>query len=303
MKKAWITMLSSVLILVLLLTGCGDAGDTTTDAQTNRTDVIIAQAGDAPSMDPHNCYDSLGMRVYMNIFEGLLHADETGKLEPALAESYEISEDGLVYTFHLRQGVTFQNGDSLTAEDVKFSLDRASDSPYCAEAADPIDSTAIIDAQTIAVTLKYAYEAQLPFFATTYLSIVSQKVVEEQGEDFSVNPGLAGTGPYVFKAWDKGVSVTLERNESYWGEKPFMQKVVYQNITEASAGDIAVESGDVDVYVHPSTADISTMESGDKVKVYQNASYYIEYLGFNMAVKPFDDVRVRQAISMCFDAN
>lgn len=300
MRKKMLGSLSMVLTLLLLLAACGGKPASTDTAAGLREDIIIAQAGEAPSMDPHNCYDSLAMRIYMHIFEGLLRSNEEGQLEPALAESYEISDDGLVYTFKLRQDVKFQNGDPFTAKDVKYSFDRACASSFCAEAAAPIASTEIEDDYTVKVVLRYPYEAQLPFFATTYLSIVNENVVNEKGDDFSIDPGLSGTGPYRFESWKKGSAVTLIRNEEYYGNKPAIATVVYKNITEASAGAIAVESGDVDVYVHPSTVDVPNLKDGGKIAVYEKDSYYVEYLGFNMERAPFDKREVREAIALSF---
>lgn len=307
MRKRMLSVVSLVLAAALMLTACGGQGENgeKSDAQpqdmSNRTDVIIAQAGEPPSMDPHNCYASLAMRIYMHMFEGLLKQNEKGELQPALAKSYEISDDGLVYTFHLRQDVKFQNGDPMTAKDVKFSFDRACASSFCAEATGPIDSTDVVDDYTVNVNMKYPYEAQLPFFATTYLSVINENVVNEKGNDFAIDPGLAGTGAYQFQEWNKGSSVTLVRNENYYGEKPAIETLVYKNISEASAGDIAVESGNVDVYLHPSTVDIPMLKENGKVAVYEQDSFYIEYVGFNMQKAPFDQREVREAIAMCFD--
>lgn len=306
MGKTAFRVCALAMALSIAFSGCGGKEKTPSNQTLGaeggaRDDIILAQAGEPPSMDPHNCYDSLAMRIYMHSFERLLKSDESGQLHPQLAESYEISEDGLVYTFKLRKDVKFQNGDPFTAKDVKYSFDRACASAFCAEAAAPIQSTETVDDYTVKVTLKYPYEAQLPFFATTYLSIVNQKVVEEKGNDFSVDPGLSGTGPYQFVKWDKGSAVTLVANESYYGTKPAIKNVVYKIITEASAGDIAVESGDVDVYLHPSTVDIPSLKDGGKVAVYEKDSYYVEYLGFNVKKAPFDKKEVREAISLCFD--
>lgn len=306
MKKRIVQAFAIMMSLSLSLAGCGGKpanGGTSDTPGGVRNDIILAQAGEPPSLDPHNCYDSLAMRIYMHMFEGLLKADEDGGLHPQLAESYEISDDGLVYTFHLRKDVKFQNGDPFTAKDVKYSFDRACASSFCAEAAAPIASTEIADDYTVNVTLKYPYEAQLPFFATTYLSIINENVVNEKGDAFSIDPGLSGTGPYQFVKWDKGASVSMTANDSYYGDKPAIKDVTYKIITEASAGDIAVESGDVDVYLHPSTVDIPSLKENGKVAVYEKDSYYVEYLGFNMAKAPFDKKEVREAVALCFDKN
>lgn len=310
MKKASARMITMAMALTIVLAGCGNSSASSKDSSkgeqtpgTPKDTIVIAQVGEAPSLDPHNCYDSVAMRVYMHMFEGLLKSNEKGELQPGLAESYTISDDGLVYTFELRKDVKFQNGDPFTSKDVKFSFDRAVASPFCAEAAAPIASTEVDGDYKVIVTLKYPYEAQLPFFATTYLSIINEKVLNEQGKDFSINPGLSGTGSYQFEKWEKGVAVTLKANENYYGTKPAIPNVVYKNISEASAGDIAVESGDVDVYVHPSTVDIPKLKADGKVAVYEKDSYYVEYLAFNMEKEPFNKKEVREAIALCFNKN
>lgn len=298
MKKRALAWLLA-LLTTLSLTACG--GQTTQDDNSSRTDVVIAQTADPSSLDPHYCYELTGMRIYRNMFESLLKSNADGTLSPCLAESYEISEGGMVYTFKLRQDVTFQNGDPMTAADVKYSYDRACGSAYCAEAAEPIDHTDIIDNYTVAVTMKYPYAAQLPFFATTYLAIVNQKVVDALGDNFGIGPEGAGTGPYTFSSWTKGSQVVMVRNEKYWGDLPAMTQVTYRCITEAGAGDIAVETGDIDVFLEPSTADIPALKENTSLAVYQGESNYIEYLAFNVTVAPFDNLKVRQAVAKCFD--
>jgi peptide/nickel transport system substrate-binding protein len=262
---------------------------------------VIAQTVEPSSLDPHNCYELTAMRVYMNIFDALIRADAQGQLHPSLAESWEISPDGLAYTFKLRQGVQFHNGDPFTASDVKYSFDRAMASAYCLEATEPMDSVEVLDDYTVQVNMKYSYPPQLNFFSTTYLTVVNKNIVEERGADFSVNPAGAGTGAYQFGNWNKGVSVTLNANEAYFGGKPAIATVVYRVIPEESAGAIAVESGDVDVFLQPSTVDVPNLRNNPNLTVYESESYYCEYLAMNMKAAPFDQLKVRQAVAHAID--
>lgn len=312
MNKKLLSIIAIVLTLTMVLAGCGqsnansepatESGTTeTTEVAEVRDDIIIAQAGEPISMDPHNCYNSTSMRVYMNIFDSLTVTDAQGIVHPSLAKSWDVSEDGKEYIFYLRDDVKFHNGDPFTAKDVKYSFDRAVPSPYTIEATDPIETTEIIDDYTVKVTLKYPYQPQIMFFASTYLAIINENVVNERGEDFSINPAGAGTGPYKFESWEKGVSVSLVANEDYFAGAPSIKKVSYQNISESSAGDIAVETGDVDIYLHPSTVDIPLLKENADVKVYEADSFYCEFVGFNVNKAPFDNKLVRQAINYSID--
>ena len=237
------------------------------------------------------------------VYETLLKSDGNGGVIPWLAEEYSVSDDGMAYTFKIRDGVKFQNGDPLTVEDVVFSVNRAAASPYCVEAADAVNYAEAIDESTVVVHMDYPYMVQDQGFTTSYLAIVSQKVVEEQGDDFGINPGLVGTGPYIFDNWNKGSDLTVVRNEDYWGGKPYMEKVTFRFYSDATAGDIAVETGEIDVFLNPSTAEISMFEGNDDITVHTATSPYIESLAMNTTVEPFNDPLVRKAISMCFDKN
>ncbi len=292
MKKLWALILAIPFLVAI-----------SSPALAAKDNLTIAQTVEPSSLDPHNCYELMAIRIYMNMFDSLIRADADGQLHPSLAEKWEISDDGLTYTFQLRQGVKFQNGDPFTAADVKYSFERAMASPYCEEAAAPLAGVDVIDDYTVAVKLKYPYPPQLNFFSTTYLAIVNKKVVDERGQDFSINPAGAGTGAYRFSEWKKGVSVTMTASDDYFGGKPAIQTVVYRIIPEESAGAIALESGDVDILLQPSTVDVPQLKKNSKLTVYEAESYYCEYLAINMSAAPFDKLEVRQALSMAVDKN
>jgi peptide/nickel transport system substrate-binding protein len=311
-RNKFLPVLAACLLAAILITGCtpapsGSAGSSAPSggaaAPAGRSDVIIAQTVEPSSLDPHNCYELTAMRVYMNMFDALIRADADGQLHPSLAESWTISDDGKTYTFNLRQDVKFHNGDPFGAADVKYSFERAMASPYCLEATEPMESVEVVDDYTVAVKLRFSYPPQLNFFSTTYLSVINKNVVEARGGDFSINPAGAGTGAYQFSEWKKGVSVTMTANEYYFGGKPAIDTVVYRVIPEESAGAIAVESGDVDIFLQPSTVDVPNLRNNPNLTVYEAESYYCEYLAINMNIAPFDQLDVRRALSMAIDKN
>ena len=291
MKKTVLLILSVILVLPVLCAASANA----------RTDVIIGEIGEPASFDPHINDKIVGIVINQNVYESLLALDEEGNVIPWLCESYEVSEDGTVYTFHLREGVKFQNGDPMTAEDVVYSLNKAAASPYCAEAADTIDHAEIIDEKTVKMVMKYAFMVQEQNLTTTYCAIVNKKIAEEKGELFGVDPGLSGTGPYKFESWNKGVEVVLSRNEEYWGNKPAMEKVTFRFYNDATAGDIAVETGEIDAFLNPSNYELALFESNENITVYSAASHYCESMALNTTYGPLSDVRVRQAISLCIN--
>lgn len=287
-------MIAYLLSLVLIMTAISFA------SSEARTDVIIGEIGEPASFDPHINDKVVGIVINQNVYESLLAIDSDGKVIPWLCESYDISEDGTEYIFHLREGVKFQNGEPLTAEDVVYSLNRAAASPYCAEAADTIDHAEEIDEKTVKMVMKYAFMVQEQNLTTTYCAIVNKKIAEEKGELFGVDPGLSGTGPYKFDSWNKGVEVTLSRNEEYWGVKPYMERVTFRFYNDATAGDIAVETEEIDAFLNPSNYELSLFDNNEKVTVYSAASHYCESMALNTTYGPLADVRVRQAISLCF---
>lgn len=288
------TIVSLFILIMILSFSCVVSAE-------KAAEVVIGEIDEPASLDPHVNDKVVGIVINQNIFESLLAIDSEGNVIPWLCESYEISEDGTVYIFHLREGVKFQNGEPMTAEDVVYSLNKAAASPYCAEAADTIDHAEIIDENTVKMVMKYAFMVQEQNLTTTYLAVVNKKIAEEKGELFGIDPGLSGTGPYEFESWNKGVEVTLKRNEEYWGDKPYMEKVTFRFFNDATAGDIAVETGEIDAFLNPSNYELSLFEANKDVTVYSAASHYCESMALNTTYGPLADVRVRQAISLSFD--
>lgn len=314
-----LSLLLAIIMLAGALAGCAGgekpAADTPKNGQTDeqtpavdtsasaaRDDIVIGLVQEPATLDPNNMSDGGGFMVAANIYEGLLWSTDDLQIEPLLAKSWDISDDGLVYTFHLEEDVKFHNGEPFTAEDCKFSYDRAASGGYADSATAFIDSTRAVDEHTFEVTLKYPYASALDCFASHFLRIVSKKAVEDCGDSFSYNPIGAGTGPYKFISWTSGSDIQLEAFEEYWRGAASIKKVDMRVITDQSTLSLAIETGEVD-YGQISGADLETFSSNDKITYSTNATTIYNYVGFNTEQAPFDNALVRQAIAYCCDKN
>lgn len=308
MKKKILTLLAAVCLLSAVLSGCGggsQAGTTeNTDQSTNMAadgaearaaagelNVGIAQDLDS-SLDPHKTVKAGTREVMFNVFEGLLKPDASGNLNPAVAESYTVSDDHLLYTFKLRSGVKFHNGQDVTPEDVIWSYQR------CAEP----DSADIIQVAAFAGVEMYAegddtvcFQLQEP--NNEFASYLTTAVLPKDYTEQDTQP--VGTGPFKFVSRTAQESVVLERFDDYWGEKPELTKVTYKIIENADSILLSLQSGAVDVFAHLTTTQIAQL--GDGFHVEEGTMNLVQALYLNNAEKPFDDVRVRQALSYAVD--
>lgn len=234
------------------------------------------------------------------IFSGLVKYKEgTWEVEPDLALSWDISENNMEITFHLRQGVMFQKGyGELTAEDVKFSFERIIDpeqgSPEAASW-DALDHVEIIDDYTVTLVLK-APSAKL-FTSTLPLNagfIVSKKAVEEMGkDDFGLNP--IGTGPYEFDHWTPGQETVLVAFTDYWGEPPKIGKLTFIPIEEIGTVEMALKAAEIDVG-GISLNNIEAFQANPEVDVYLKPGLKYWWIGFTVNTPPFDNLKLREAI-------
>lgn len=308
MKKRILTLLAAVCLLSAVLSGCGggsQAGTTeNTDQSTNMAadgaearaaagelNVGIAQDLDS-SLDPHKTVKAGTREVMFNVFEGLLKPDASGNLNPAVAESYTVSDDHLLYTFKLRSGVKFHNGQDVTPEDVIWSYQR------CAEP----DSADIIQVAAFAGVEMYAegddtvcFQLQEP--SNEFTSYLTTAILPKDYTEQDTQP--VGTGPFKFVSRTAQESVVLERFDDYWGEKPELTKVTYKIIENADSILLSLQSGAVDVFAHLTTTQIAQL--GDGFHVEEGTMNLVQALYLNNAEKPFDDVRVRQALSYAVD--
>ena len=260
--------------------------------------LIIAQGTDAVTLDPHDVTDSPTATIASHIYETLFELQPDGTIVPHLAESYDVSEDGTVWTLQIRDDVTFHDGTPLTAEVVKGSLDRFLDPDNAFTfrfLLDRIEEVTVTGDHTVELTLSTPFAPLLSHLTHNTTAIVLPAAVEEFGEDFAENP--VGTGPFAFDSWQRGQRVDLMRNDAYWGEAPGVEGVRFLAVPENTTRMALVESGEAHVAVRVPPQDISRLDTLPNVTVENVSSVRTIYMYFNHTMEPFDDVRVRQAFN------
>ncbi len=302
MKKKLMAFLLLASLLCAALTGCGgsstektpEGGQTqtgSTDAVANEITVGIAQDLD-DSLDPHLAVAAGTKEVMFNVFEGLMKPTSTGDLTPAVAESYTISEDRLTYTFTLREGVKFHNGDEVTAEDVVYSISRCADTTDgtpLVEAFSVIQSVEAVDARTVAITISEPSNEFISYMTTAILPA---------GYD-QQDTAPVGTGPFKFVSRAAQDNIVLEKFDEYWGTPAYLDKVTFKIMENADSLVMSLQSGAIDLCSHLTSTQVAQL--GGDFYVAEGTMNLVQALYLNNAEKPFDDVRVRQALCYAVD--
>lgn len=305
--KRMFALFLSVLLLAAVLCACGgtkpeeDAGGFGSDETSSSGEIItggelvvgISQdLGD--SLDPYQMTAAGTREVLFNVYEGLIKPDATGDYVPAVASDYTVSEDGLTYTFPLRDGVLFHNGDAVTAEDVLYSFET------CAATSNETDLIAALSAiekieadgdNQIVITLSEPSTAFLSYAAMVY-------IVPEGYSDQATSP--VGTGPFKFVSRSAQESLVMEKFADYWGEAAYLDKVTFKIFEDANALMSALSAGSIDMVNHLTIDQVDTVKGGD-FKVLEGTMNLVQALYLNNGVEPFDNEKVRQA--MCYAVN
>ena len=267
-----------------------------------KTALTLGMAVEPTGLDPTIAAPvAIGQVTWQNVFEGLVKIDRDGKVKPQLAESWEISPDGKTYTFKLRKGVSFHDGEAFNSSVAKFSLDRArgdsSVNPQKRFFA-AIDSIETPDAATLVLKLKQPAGSLIYWLGWP----ASVMVAPKSAENNRTTP--VGTGPFKFASWAKGDKVELEKNAAYWDKAVAVKldKATFRFVSDPQAQAAALKSGDIDAFPEFGAPELMTSFDGDaRLGTFVGNTELKVVAGMNSARKPFDDKRVRQALMMAVD--
>ena len=302
-----------VLALMLgLLAGCGaeqtpsdSVGDPNSSANTTGTNTIpgtvlnVVAGEDMAALTPMRNQCSAGYTISYNVYEGLVQAykGDWDDIRPCLAEDWEISDDGLVYTFYLRKGVKFHDGTDLNAEDVIASFDYLKeDQPSNFTSIQSYEAT---DDFTVVVTMNQPYPYFINLLGSLYFKILSAEALEEYG-DTDIRCAV-GTGPYYIESYNTGDKVVTKAYQDYWDQEaiPYIETVNYNIITDNNTAFLALQGGDVDFMLFNSALQYQTAQANSALQTFEVINSCNWILGLNTNVEPLDKLEVRQAID-CF---
>ena len=277
----------------------------------------VALQADPTTLDPLKAGLTAIWKVIEHVNDGVIRVDPSLAPIPGLAESWEISEDGTVYTFHLRSGISFHDGSPFTSDDVLFSWTRILDpataavnaanflnvkggEAFLAGETTELEGIQAPDPQTVVVTLEQPEASFLTILSTAGSLIFSRAFFDANGGDTSQTAN--GTGPFIFKEYVPATSVSLERNPNYWeAGLPYLDGIEAVIASDDTARTGALIQGAVDFIEYAPLRDVDMLEETDGLTVAGDELTNIRYLGINLAREPFGDVRVRQAIAMVID--
>ncbi|MEC1177934.1 glutathione ABC transporter substrate-binding protein [Metasolibacillus meyeri] len=323
-NKLWLLLLLSALLVVLAACGGSDdkgketGGDTTNNDNNNDKQetvtgghLILEVLSEAVELDPHGSNDVPSSNVQNNIYETLVVRNfDTGEIEPQLAESWEQIDDVTVQ-LKLRQDVKFHDGTPFNAEAVKINLDRLLDPAVASPRAtnfEPIESVTVVDEYTVEIKTKTPYGPIMAVLTHSGGYMISPTVIakdyEEAGDDTSklrayVNANPVGTGFLKFDAWTPGQEIRLVKNTEYWGEQVAYDSAVFKTVPESATRAADLEVGNAHIIDPVQPTEVSMVEGFATVN--EQPSMSIAYIGFNAEKAPFDNPKVRQAISKAID--
>jgi peptide/nickel transport system substrate-binding protein len=281
----WKTLSRSVAVLALCASGA-----------LARDSITIGMQLEPPNLDPTGgAAAAIDEVVYANVFEGLTRYRADGSIAPALAQSWTISEDGLTYTFTLRAGVTFHDGTGMTAQDVKFSLDRArADGSTNAQKAlfAGIEDVSVVDDTTVVVTLSAPNGGFITNMAWGDAVIVAPESID------TAATAPVGTGPFKLGRWVQGDRIELIANPDYWGEKPALASATFKFISDPTAAFAAMMAGDIDAFPgYPAPETLIQFEADPRFQLLIGSTEGETILSMNNKSPKLADVRVREAIA------
>lgn len=287
----------------LVLAGCSASGASTSTASAKGGDLVIARPADAVSMNNTTTFDNPSIFTFEQIMEPLFTVSDDGqKVKPWLATGYTVSDDKLTYTITLRSGVKFSDGNPVTADDVKFSIDADTATAdtgwgYINAA---IDSVSVVDKETVSIKLKYAWAPLIADLSLFSNAIVPANYGGKTADEFYQAP--VGTGPFKWGEWKKGQSLKLVKNTNYWQKgKPSLDSVTWNVVPDANTRKLQLQGGQIDIDDTPDWSSFDSLKSSPGIVAHAFPSTQIDYVAFNQQRAPFDDVHIRRAIAYSID--
>ena len=291
--------LANVFFALAVVFGCVALASISADA--GEKVLRVAQQADINGLDPHKITDVYSGTVLRQIYNGLVQPDEHMEFKPDLAKSWE-NPDDLTWVFKLHEGVLFHNGEEFTADDVKFTFDRMMDPKTASPGVTHIrviDKIEVVDKYTVKITTKTPYAPLLSSFGRYEMCMLNEKAVKEAGDDYNKKP--VGTGPFSLELWRPGDRVVVKKFDKYFKGEPKVDKIIFSGIPEDATRIIELESGGVDLCMDFPPQDYERVKAENKFVMYEKAALSTNYYGFNVAVKPFDNKKVRQALNYAVD--
>lgn len=284
-------------------------------------EIVATYKDDVTTLDPAIGYDWQNWSMIKSLFDGLMDYEPgTTNLKPDLAESYEISPDGKTFTFKLRHGVKFHNGREMTADDVKYSLDRVTNpktqSPgagffgsikgyddVAAGKAEGLSGVTVVDPYTVKFELSRPDATFLHVMAINFAHVVPKEEVEKYGADFGKHP--VGTGAFKLAEWTLGQRIVFERNPDYWHKGlPHLDKITFEVGQEPIVALLRLQKGEIDLAldgIPPAKFQEVMSDPEQKSHVVEGGQLHTGYITMNTTMAPFDNVKVRQAVNMAIN--
>ncbi|WEO75800.1 ABC transporter substrate-binding protein [Cryobacterium sp. SO2] len=306
-KKALAGFVASAAAVALLATGCSSAA--TTASSAGSTTLRMAFSSDMTTLDPTTIYQYEGNQVLTAVYEGLLEykGDSTSEIQPLLAEAYTVSEDGLTYTFTLREGVTFADGTVMDSAAVQQSFERLADPDVASQMSyivAGVASYATPDANTFVVTLSAPNSSFLSLIASPFgPKVINPTVLDAHSDDDALEylqRATAGTGPYEVTEFSTGQQYTLTRNDSYWGDEPYYEAVTFKIIPDAATQVLQLQGGDLDIISGQPIATVQSFAANDEFEVSSLPTLQKAQLHFKTS-GPLADLALREALRSSID--
>ena len=301
MKQRILALFLALMMVSAVLGGCGDGSKNPDDEgnhgyeeRIGNNEIVVGIAQDLEdSLDPHISASAGSREVLFNIYEGLVKPNSDGELICAVARDYEISNGGRTYTFFIREGVRFHNGQTVSAADVVYSINRCADAsggaPLVA-AFSVIEEVNAVDEMTVEITIK---AADLDF-----LSYLTEAIVPDGYDKLATAP--MGTGPFRYVSRSPQENIVIEKFDEYWGEGAALDKVTYKIYEDSTALVMALKGGAIDLCAHLTSAQAKQLDK-EYFQILEGTMNLVQAVYLNHKAAPFDNEKVRQALSYAID--